>query len=121
MICVRAFGQQPSVRRLFVGFLSAVFISLLLVSLTTVLNREGNSSRLPLFLLLCAWSILSCFRTAKRTVLAMAGLFVYFLALSFQHLYLANSSGYTDNPQARLRSIAAANRSRAKQHKPIFP
>jgi hypothetical protein len=120
-IYLRVYAQRPSVRRLFNGLVTAVLLTAVLTSITTVLSREGNSTRLPLLFFLCTWSVSSSFRSARGAALAVAGLLVYFLALSFQHLYLATSSSYTDNPRARQRSIALANQSLTKQHTDLLP
>lgn len=106
---VRAFGTRPTLRRALSGLVVAL-ASLVLMSSTVVLYREGNPDRLLVLLWLGVWLVFTFIRPTRRAALLCAGLFAYFLALRFQYMYLATSSRYTDNPHWRLQNAARRNR-----------
>lgn len=112
------FGKRPSRKDLTVGFVGAALLSFILLSCTVILSHQGNSSRLPLFYFSCLWAILATARSNAYAGLGILFYFVLFLPLSFHHAYLAHLAHYTDNPQARLRSVHVQNLSATKQGKP---
>lgn len=121
VVAVRAWGDRPPPLRVAVAGIGGLAFTLLFLTLTVILNREGNASRVPLVLGLGAWALLASVRPAGKALLSSVALFIYCLGLAISHLQLATSSRYSDHPAARLASVRAMRRSAARDGRPGPP
>ncbi len=115
------YGKRPTFGSILTGFILASAIVILHTCCTLVLSQEGNSSPLPLLLWGCVWLVAALIPSAKQATGLCALLFALFLVLSFQHLHLANSDAYTDNPTARQGMIRRHNRNAVTEGKSQLP
>jgi hypothetical protein len=115
------FGTRPSAREVVLAGLGAFCVTIVFIACTLILHAEGNSSRLPLFFLAGTWAFFAGPRPAVRGCGPAVCLFVVLFMLWLQHLALATSPEWTDNPDARIRSWVIADRRAQGEGRPAPP
>lgn len=108
--------QRPTLKHALGGLLIGAILSFLYMCCTTCLC-DGNPDRLQAlsFPGFCTVAIL--IPKSRNRNGSLFFLFVFYLVLGFQHMYLVGSTRYTTKPYRLMHSAAAYNRSAAKYGK----
>src|SRR2546423_1370278 len=96
---LRRFGRRPHWPDFVLAIIAALLFTLVLGAFSMILAREGNSSRILLLMLIWSFLLFAFARPITLAVGVTIGLWFLYAFLASQHLDLATSIWYTDNPR----------------------
>ena len=115
--CLWRFGKKPRQARIaFYGLLGALGFFCAFAAFSVVGTPEGTRSNSHFFgIFIGSWLLLTFIETKKRAIFLSFCFLFYVTALRIEYMNLAQSRSFTDNPKARLETIASINELRIKK------